>query len=44
MKTFDADTVMVLAGVVLSIIAAQELYVTWKRTQQHERTTSGTHD
>ncbi len=37
MRTFDADTVMVLAGVVLSLIAARELYVTWKRTQQHER-------
>jgi hypothetical protein len=39
MRTFDADIVMVLAGVVLSLMAAQELYVTWKRTQQHERTT-----
>ena len=33
MDDIDPDTLMVLAGVVISLIAALELYSTWKRTR-----------
>jgi hypothetical protein len=31
MKPIDADTGMIVAGIVLSLIAALELYSEWKR-------------
>ncbi|ELZ46994.1 hypothetical protein C464_10074 [Halorubrum coriense DSM 10284] len=37
MATFDADTAMVCAGVLLSALAFAEVYSTWKRTRGTER-------
>ncbi|MEZ3163146.1 hypothetical protein ABNG03_00790 [Halorubrum sp. RMP-47] len=36
MGSIDADTVMIGAGVVLSLLAFIEVYTTWRRTQEHE--------
>lgn len=34
MDDIDPDTVMIAAGVVLSLIALLELYPAWKRTRE----------
>jgi len=36
MRSIDADTVMIGAGVILSLLAFIEIYTTWKRTREHE--------
>jgi len=36
MATLDSDTVMVVAGVVLSLLAAAEMYPTWQGLRREE--------
>ena len=37
MDDIDPDTLMILAGVAISLIAAVELYSTWKETRGSDR-------
>lgn len=37
MTSIDADTIMVCAGVLLSVLAFAEIYSTWAKTRRTER-------
>ncbi len=38
MDDIDADTMMVIAGVALSLLTLIEIYSSWKNTQQNRTT------